>query len=106
VQRVVVVRLGGVVHDGVRIGEQDVDELGIDDVALDEPHAVLGEPVERGAVARVGQLVEDGDMGIGVADDVVHEVGTDEAGAAGDEQSLHALQRTGRADAASWRLFR
>ena len=36
VQRVVVVRLGGVVHDGVGVGEQLVDERGIRDVALDE----------------------------------------------------------------------
>ena len=49
-------------------------------------HAVLGQPRDVGGVARVGELVEHGDVHLGVVVyDVVHEVAADEAAAARDD---------------------
>ena len=85
---VVVVGLGGVVHHGVRPRDQAVDERGVADVAHDELDAVRGQAGDVVGVARVGQLVEDGDMDAGVlAHDVVDEVAADEAAAAGDDDA-------------------
>ncbi|MBG9885718.1 hypothetical protein ABE10_03775 [Bacillus toyonensis] len=89
VQRVVVVRFRGVVHDRVDLAEQTVHQLGVRDVALHEPHPVGGEAVQGGAVARVGESVEHRDRVVGVRDDVVDEVRADEAGTAGHEQVRH-----------------
>ena len=86
---VVVVGLGGVVDHGVGPGHEAVDERGVADVAHDELDAVGGEPGDVLGVARVGQLVEHGDVDAGVlAHDVVDEVGADEAAAAGDDDAL------------------
>lgn len=86
---VVVVGLGGVVDHGVGLGDQAVDQGGVADVAHDELDAVRGQPRDVLGVARVGQLVEDGDVDAGVlARDVVDEVGADEAAAAGDDDAL------------------
>lgn len=86
---VVVVGLGGVVHDGVVAGDQPVQQLRVADVAHDELHAVGGEPGDVLGVAGVGQLVQDGDVDLGVAvHDVVHKVAADEAAAARDDDVL------------------
>ena len=74
---------------GVGPGHEAVDERGVADVAHDELDSVRGQARDVVGVARVGQLVEDGDMDAGVlAHDVVDEVGADEAAAAGDDDAL------------------
>ena len=86
---VVVVALGGVVHDGVVARYQPVQKLGVADVAHDELHAVGGKPGDVLGVAGVGQLVQDGDMDARVVvHDVVHKVAADEAAAARDDDVL------------------
>ena len=86
---VVVVALGGVVHDCVVAGDQSVQQLGVADVAHDELHAVRRQPGDVLGVAGVGQLVQDGDVHARVvAHDVVDEVAADEAAAARDDDAL------------------
>ena len=86
---VVVVALGGVVHDRVVARYQPVEQPGVADVADDELHAVGGQTRDVLGVAGVGQLVQDGDVHIGVVvDHVVHEVAADEAAAARDDDVL------------------
>ena len=86
---VVVVALGGVVHDGVVAGDQPVQQPGVADVAHDELHAVRGQPGDVLGVAGVGQLVQDGDVDVGVVvHDIAHEVAADEAAAARDDDVL------------------
>lgn len=86
---VVVVALGGVVHDGVVARHQLVEQLGVADVAHDELHAVGGQPGDVLGVAGVGQLVQDGNMYARVVvHHVVHEVAADEAAAARDDDVL------------------
>lgn len=86
---VVVVALGGVVHDGVVARDDAVQKLGVADVAHDELHAVGGQPGDVLGVAGVGQLVQDGDVYLGVVlHHVVHEVAADEAAAARDDDVL------------------
>ena len=86
---VVVVALGGVVHDGVVAGDQPIQQLGVADVAHDELDPILGQPRDVLGVAGVGQLVQDGDVDVGVVvDHVVHEVAADEAAAARDDDVL------------------
>ena len=83
---VVVVALCGVVHDGVVAGDQLIEQGGVADVAHDELHAVGGQPGDVLGVAGVGQLVQDGDVDVGVVvDHVVDEVAADEAAAARDD---------------------
>lgn len=86
---VVVVALGGVVHDGVVARDDAVQQRGVADVADDELHAVGGQPGDVLGVAGVGKLVQDGDMYLWVVvHDVVHEVAADEAAAARDDDVL------------------
>ena len=86
---VVVVGLRGVVHDGVVARDDAVQELRVADVAHDELHAVGGQARDVLGVAGVGQLVQDGDVHLGVVvDHVVHEVAADEAAAASDDDIL------------------
>ena len=86
---VVVVGLGGVVHDGVVARDDAVQQLRVADVAHDELHAVGGQARDVLGVAGVGQLVQDGDVHLGVVvDHVVHEVAADEAAAARDDDIL------------------
>ena len=83
---VVVVALGGVVHDRVVARDQLIQQLGVADVAHDELHAVGGQPGDVLGVAGVGQLVQDGHVDVRVVvDHVVHEVAADEAAAARDD---------------------
>ena len=86
---VVVVALGGVVHDRVVARHQLIKQLRVADVAHDELHAVGGQPGDVLGVAGVGQLVQDGDVDARVVvDHVVHEVAADEAAAARDDDIL------------------
>ena len=86
---VVVVGLGGVVHDRVVARDDAVQQPGVADVAHDKLHAVGGQPGDVLGVAGVGQLVQDGDVHPGVVvDDIVHEVAADEAAAARDDDVL------------------
>ena len=83
---VVVVALGGVVDDRVVAGDDAVQQPGVADVAHDELHAVGGQPGDVLGVAGVGQLVQDGDVDARVVlHHVVHEVASDEAAAARDD---------------------
>lgn len=86
---VVVVGLGGVVHDGIVARDDAVQQFGVADVAHDELHAVGGQAGDVLGVAGVGQLVQDGHVHLGVViDHVVHEVAADEAAAARDDDVL------------------
>ena len=86
---VVVVALGGVVHDGVVARHQLIEQRGVADVAHDELHAVGGQTGDVLGVAGVGQLVQDGGMDLWVViGHVVHEVAADEAAAARDDDVL------------------
>ena len=83
---IVVVGLGGVVHDGVVARDDLVQKVRVADVAHDELHAVGGQPRDVIGVAGVGQLVEHGDVDVRmVLHDMVHEVAADEAAAARDD---------------------
>lgn len=87
---VVVVALGGVVHDGVVAGDQPVQQPGVADVAHDELHAVGGQARDILGVAGVGQLVQDGDVRPRVViDHVMDEVAADKAAAARDDDALN-----------------
>ena len=67
---------------------------GIADVALHEPVARVVVDVAQGReVAGVGERVVDGDLVVGVREDVPHVVGADEPGAAGDEDLARAHVR-------------
>lgn len=86
---VVVVALGGVVHDRVVARYKPVQQLGVADVAHDELDAVRRQPGDVLGVAGVGQLVQDGNVHVGVVvDHVVHEVAADEAATARDDDVL------------------
>ena len=86
---VVVVALGGVVHDRVVAGDQPVQQLRVADVAHDELHAVGGQAGDVLGVAGVGQLVQDGHVDARVVvHHVVDEVTADEAAAARDDDVL------------------
>ena len=86
---VVVVALGGVVHDRVVARDDAVQQPGVADVAHDEPHAVRGQPRDVLGVAGVGKLVQDGHVDARVVvHDVVDEVAADEAAAARDDDVL------------------
>lgn len=86
---VVVVALGGVVDDRVVARDDAVQQLRVADVAHDELHAVGGQARDVLGVAGIGQLVQDGHVHVGVVvHHVVHEVASDEAAAAGDDDIL------------------
>ena len=90
--RAVDVALGGEVDDGVGGRGKGRDGGRVGDVAVDEReagrHLGVGLHVaEVRPVARVGQLVEDGDPGpVAAAQDVADEAAPDEPGAAGDQE--------------------
>ena len=89
--------LGGEVHDGagLMLGEQARNQFGIPDIAADKGVAWIS--LEGGKVleiAGVGELVEIDDGVLLQGDPVEDEVGTDEAGSAGDEDCLHMRDET------------
>jgi hypothetical protein len=91
VQGVVVVALRRVVHNDVAVFDEAVDKGRVGDVALDEGEPLGVESVERGHVARVGEIVEDGHVVIGGLEHVMHEVRTDETGSTGNEKLAHRI---------------
>ena len=100
---VVVVALGGVVHDGVVARDDAVQELRVADVAHDELHAVGGQARDVLGVAGVGQLVQDGHVDAGVVvHHVVHEVAADEAAAARDDDVLGFKELFGHVSISHW----
>jgi hypothetical protein len=88
------VRLGGEVDHRVVARQQLRQQLGVADVAAGEAEAPRHR-LEVGQVAGVGELVEDGDLGVLVAgvaagQQRAHVVRADEPGRAGD-QDPHEL---------------
>ena len=82
-------RLGGEVHDVVGLRDERPHDRGVADVALHETEArVLLERREVREIPRVRELVDDRDL---VApflyEEMSHEVGSDETGAARDEHA-------------------
>ena len=87
---------------GERVVAANVDQAGVADVTVDEPEAIGRQSVEGSAVAGVGELVEHGDGRVGVVDQVVDEVGTDESGATGHQENRHVALRYPACAASSW----
>src|SRR5664279_2138832 len=74
-------------HDQVSFLDERVDHRGVGDVALDEADPVTDRR-EAGLVARVGQRIENGHLGVRtVLEGVVHKVRADESGAASDQNA-------------------
>ena len=95
---VVIMALGGKVHDRIGICSELVDELGIADIAMHEGHAVLRQTRYVVRVTRIGKRIKHRDMHARlVFDDPMHEVAADKAGATrdddilGDKRIRHAL---------------
>ncbi len=86
VQGVVVVRLRGVVHHGVRRRHERSTAPASAMSPHHQLHPVSREAGERGLIPRVRELVQHRHSVIGVRHHMVDEVGTDEPGAAGDEK--------------------
>ena len=83
---VVVVGLRGVVDHGVVAGDDALEQRPVADVAHHELDPPGVQPRDVLRVARVGELVEHGDMHLRVlARHPAHEVRPDEAAAAGDD---------------------
>lgn len=100
---VIVVGLGGVVHDRVVARDDAVQQLRVADVAHDELHAVRRQPRDVLGVAGVGQLVQDGDVDLRVVvDHVVHEVAADEAAAARDDDVPGLEELFGHVSISHW----
>jgi hypothetical protein len=89
VERVVVVRLRGVVDDRVGLADQVVHQRCVGDVADDQLHAVLREAGQRLPGRGVRQLVEDRDLVVSGPHEVVDEVGADEPGSTGHKEAFH-----------------
>ena len=86
IDRTVDMRFGSEVHDRIRLdtSESLPHGLGVTDVGLDEGEAGLTfEVCERGAVTRVGELIDDRDV-VTTRDQKVGQICPDEASAAGD----------------------
>ena len=93
VDRAIDVALGGEVHDrvGPMLGEQTRNQRTVADIALHEDVPVVGQALERFAIAGVGQQVQVDHPGIARAEQVMNEVGPDESGTAGDKNRAHWL---------------
>ena len=85
-ERVVVVRLGGKMNDCVVLADEFIDQAVVGHVPDDELDSIGGEPLQRIAVACVGELVEHHDREVGAAHHVVHEIGADETGTPGHQE--------------------
>ena len=85
-------RLGREVNDDVVAGNEPVDESDVLNPAFHQRDAIAGGG-QTGAAARIGQGVEHGDAAFRmIAERGVDEIGTDEAGAAGDEK-IHGWEQ-------------
>jgi hypothetical protein len=71
-------------HDGIGVGDELGHQLRVGHIALHQPDAVL-DWGQRLTAAGIGQGVEHGHRVL--ARRAMHEVGADEPGAAGDQQS-------------------
>ncbi len=88
VNRTIDMALGGEVDDGARFGirQQVGDEIAITDVAADElVTRITFEFLEVLEIAGVSEQVEVNDKLIGLLQPIEHEVGTNEAGGASNE---------------------
>ena len=87
---------GGKVQDGPRLvlRQQAGDQLGIPNITLHEdvPRVAL-QRCQRFQVAGIGQLVEVDDGLVGLGQPVEDEVGTDEAGCAGNKKGHKVMNR-------------
>ena len=84
------VRLGGKVDDRVRLAGDSLDQRRIGDVPMHEAVPRVGGHIGQVLeVAGVGQLVQHGDLQVGMAlEHPTHECGADEARSSGDDQPL------------------
>jgi hypothetical protein len=78
-----------IVHDRIDRPHQFVDKVGVGDITVDELHSPLGQVGQRCTVAGVSEFVEHCDVMVGVVHQVMHEIGSDEAGTSGDENPSH-----------------
>ena len=77
--RVVVVRLGRVVHDRVMARNDPVEQLGVADVAVHELHTIAQDRTDVLQVARIRQRVQNRDVHVRmVVVHVMHEIRTNE----------------------------
>ena len=99
---VVIVRLGGKVHDRVGTGDDAIHEVGVGNVSLDNGQASgeLGGHIGQGrTVARVGELIQDDDVDVRVVlQQRVNEIRSNEAGTAG-HNDLHEVFSFARPEA-------
>lgn len=82
---------GRKVHDrhGPMLREQAPDQHSVTDIAFDKQVPVSLQTLKRLAVAGIGQQVQIDHARVRLAQHLPHEIGTDEAGAAGDKNRLH-----------------
>lgn len=89
-QRSIVVGLGSKVHNRIRFRIEAFDKrtsgFTISDIANNETHAILGKTLEVCLIPRVRQSIKNCHRIIGVRDDIVHEIRTDESRATGHDQ--------------------
>ena len=86
---VVIMRLGGVMHDRVMARHDTVQQIRIADVTHDQFHTVLGQARDVLRIARVRELVQNGDMHVRmVVHHVMHEIRSDETAATGHNNVL------------------
>ena len=86
---IVVVRLGRVMHDRVMPRHDFVEQVRVADVAHHELHTVLGQARDVLRIARVRELVQNGDMHVRVVlHHVMHEIRPDETTATGHDNVL------------------
>jgi hypothetical protein len=78
-------------NHNIAVGNQAIHHCGVRDVAHDKLEAVRRQPLKRGPVSRVSELVQDCHCVIRVIQDIVHKIGTDETGTAGHEEFLHVF---------------
>ncbi len=88
-QGVVVVGFGGEVHHQIGLADQLVDQGGIGDVALDQLDPVGDGGARVSGVGGVGEFVQHPDRALGGAGGqrAQHEVGADETGTTGHENT-------------------
>ena len=86
---VVIMRLGRVMHDRVMARHDTVQQIRVADVTHDQFHAVLGQARDVLRIARVRELVQNGDMHVRVVlHHVMHEIRPDETTATGHDNVL------------------
>lgn len=90
---IVVVRLGRVMHDRVMPRHDPVEQIRIADVAHHELHTILGQARDVLRIARVRELVQNGDMHVRVmVHHVMHEIRPDETAATGHDDVMRSKQ--------------